>query len=115
MKDKGGKAIAIGFGVVETTDPGGMINRIDELMIEVASLKSEQKLDFSFLAIVDIVKLTSVLLLIGKAENELAIQAFGGDPVCPEKNGIGTLKLDGKVSRKKVRLCNPNYIVRSCL
>ena len=79
------------------------------------SLKSEQKLDFSFLAIVDIVKLTSVLLLIGKAENELAIQAFGGDPVCPEKNGIGTLKLDGKVSRKKVRLCNPNYIVRSCL
>ena len=35
MNDKDGNPIAIGIGVVETTNPGGMINRIDELMIEV--------------------------------------------------------------------------------
>lgn len=60
-----GSTVAIGFGVVETTDPKAMKNRMDELMIEVAALKTEQKLDFSFLAIVDVVKLTSTLVLIG--------------------------------------------------
>ena len=60
-----GTTVAIGFGVVETTDPKSMINRIDELMIEVAALKVEQKLDYSYLAIVDVVKLTSTLVLIG--------------------------------------------------
>ena len=57
---------SIGFGVVETTDPKAMKTRIDDLMTEIAALKSEQKLDFSYLAIVDIVKLTSTLILIGK-------------------------------------------------
>mmetsp|Transcript_14943 Transcript_14943/g.29760 ORF Transcript_14943/g.29760 Transcript_14943/m.29760 type:complete len:534 (-) Transcript_14943:72-1673(-) len=101
MEDKDGNPIAIGIGVVETTNPGGMINRIDELMIEVAALKSEQKLDYSYLAIVDIIELTSTLLLIGKAETELAVQAFGEEIYSPNNDGVGTMKIDGKVSRKK--------------
>ncbi|GMH77652.1 hypothetical protein TrST_g298 [Triparma strigata] len=101
IKDEHGEMLAIGFGVVETTDPGGMINRIDELMIEVASLKAEQSLDFSYLAIVDIVKLTSTLLLIGKSEAELAKESFGADATSPNNDGIGTMELQGMVSRKK--------------
>jgi len=76
IKDKSDKDISVGFGVVETTDPMAMKTRTDELMIEVASLKSEQELDFSFLAIVDIVNLTSTLILIGRAECELAENAW---------------------------------------
>ena len=104
MKDCSGENVVIGFGVVETTDAAGMLERIDELMVEVASLKSEQKLDFSFLAIVDILNLSSTLLLIGRAESELALAAF---PACEEtrmpnrSNGIGTVKLPNLVSRKK--------------
>ncbi|GMH55429.1 hypothetical protein TrLO_g741 [Triparma laevis f. longispina] len=101
IKDEHGELLAIGFGVVETTDPGGMINRIDELMIEVASLKAEQSLDFSFLAIVDIVKLTSTLLLIGKSEAELAQQSFSASVKSPNDDGIGTMELKEMVSRKK--------------
>ena len=101
IKDEHGEMLSIGFGVVETTDPGGMINRIDELMIEVASLKAEQSLDFSYLAIVDIVKLTSTLLLIGKSEAELAQESFGVDVKSPNNDGIGTMELKGMVSRKK--------------
>ena len=104
VKDEVGEEIVIGFGVVETTDPKGMKSRIDEVMIEVAALKSEQKLDFSFLAIVDIVTLTSTLLLIGRAENELAGKAwsqFSNSIVCPEDDGVGTMELKNMVSRKK--------------
>ena len=104
VKDENGEEIVIGFGVVETTDPKGMKNRIDEVMIEVAALKSEQKLDFSFLAIVDIVKLTSTLLLIGHAENELAKKSWSqySDSIdCPGDDGVGTMELQNMVSRKK--------------
>jgi inorganic pyrophosphatase/exopolyphosphatase len=100
IKCADGSNCCIGFGVVETTDPVSLETRIDELMIEVAALKSEQKLDFSFLAIVDIVKLTSKLILIGKSESELAAKSFGLVADCPEDDGIGTMKLEGMVSRK---------------
>ena len=53
------------------------------------------------MAIVDIIELTSTLLLIGKAETELAVQAFGEEIYSPNNDGVGTMKIDGKVSRKK--------------
>jgi len=92
--------VCIGFGVVETTDPTALSTRIDELMIEVAALKSEQKLDYSFLAIVDIVKLESKVLLIGRSESELAVQSFGLDANVGADDGIGTMVLENMVSRK---------------
>lgn len=49
----------------------------------------------------DIVKLTSTLLLIGKSEAELAQQSFGTSVKSPNDDGIGTMELKGMVSRKK--------------
>lgn len=109
IKDNNDNDLTIGFGVVETTDPRAMKTRIDELMIEVASLKSEQMLDFSFLTIVDIVNLSSTLISIGRAETELAEAAWNRKVVRPaadmtegeEDKMIGTMELENMVSRKK--------------
>ena len=35
--------VTIGFGVCKTTDPIILMNRADEIMVEVAVLKAEQK------------------------------------------------------------------------
>ena len=103
LKDKSGATVSIGFGVCETTDPSVIKRRLDEIMVEVAVLKAEQKLDFSYLAVVDVVNMDSTLFLIGKAERELASQAFNktSDETEEKENGIGSMELEGMVSRKK--------------
>ena len=87
----------VGFAVVETTDDTVILNRIEELLPELVICKKERGYSCLFLAIVNIVKLHSKLLLCGPTEQCLAEQAFGG-----EITRDGTLMDLGKrVSRKK--------------
>ena len=87
----------VGFAVVETTDDEVILDRIEELLPELVICKKERGYCCLFLAIVNIVRLHSKLLLCGPTEQCLAEQSFGG-----EVTRDGTLMDLGKrVSRKK--------------
>mmetsp|Transcript_1530 Transcript_1530/g.2431 ORF Transcript_1530/g.2431 Transcript_1530/m.2431 type:complete len:476 (-) Transcript_1530:238-1665(-) len=87
----------IGFAVVETTDDDIIMDRIEEMLPEMVACKKEKKLQCIFLAIVNIVKLKSCLLLCGPTETSLAQDAFGGEIL---RNGT-VMDLGKRVSRKK--------------
>uniref|UniRef100_A0A7S3Q5I3 inorganic diphosphatase n=1 Tax=Chaetoceros debilis TaxID=122233 RepID=A0A7S3Q5I3_9STRA len=86
----------IGFAVVETTDSDIILAKTSRLIPEMAACKKEKKLSFLFLAIVNIVKLKSSLLICGPGEKSLAQAAFGGEI----SNG-NLMDLGNRVSRKK--------------
>lgn len=87
----------IGFAVVETTDDDAILSRIEELLPEMVACKKEKGLSCLFLAVVNIVKLHSNLLLCGPTEYALAGSAFGGSV----SHDGALMDLGGRVSRKK--------------
>lgn len=87
----------IGFAVVETTDDDAILSRIDELLPELVACKKEKGLQCIYLAVVNIVKLHSNLVLCGPAEKSLATEAFGGTVL---RDGT-LMNLGSRVSRKK--------------
>lgn len=94
-----GDAFRVGFGVVECVGdaPAAMMRRKAGLIEEMVALKNSLDLRYSFFAVVDIVNLTSTLILCGLAEREVAEAAFGG-----AVNDDGTeMDLGSRVSRKK--------------
>ena len=88
----------VAFGVVETTSPGDVLAHEAALLEELRAHKAEEGVDFAFLAVVDVVELTSTLLLCGRGEERLAVAALGGSP---HGHGLTRLDLGGRVSRKK--------------
>ena len=87
----------IGFAVVETTDDDIILEKVPQLLPEMVAGKREKNLQCLFLAVVNIVKLRSQLLLCGPTEKALASAAFGGKI---SENGM-LMDLGGLVSRKK--------------
>lgn len=88
----------IGFAVVETTDDEVILEKLPDLIPELVACKKEKNLACIFLAVVNIVKLHSSLLLCGPAERNLAEASFGGKFL----NAEGTvMDLGSRVSRKK--------------
>lgn len=87
----------VGFAVIETTDDDIIMDRIDELLPEMAVRKKEMGYTCLFLAIVNIVKLKSSLLLCGPCEKALAQEAFNGEI---SRNDT-LMDLGNRVSRKK--------------
>lgn len=88
----------VGFAVIETTDDQIILDRLPELLPELEKCKKERGYECLFLAIVNIVKLHSKLLLCGPKERSLALAAFGGELLNEEKT---LMDLGGRVSRKK--------------
>lgn len=87
----------IGFAVVETTDDQVILEKIPELIPELVACKKEKNLACIFLAVVNIVKLHSSLVLCGPAERHLAHAAFNG----AVSNDDSLMDLGNRVSRKK--------------
>ena len=87
----------IGFAVVETTDDDAILDRVHELLPELVACKKEKDLKCIFLAVVNIVKLQSKLLICGPSERALADAAFGEKIL---KEGV-LMDLGNRVSRKK--------------
>jgi len=87
----------IGFAVVETTDDDAILDKVQQLVPEMIAGKREKNLSCLFLAVVNIVKLRSQLLLCGPTEKALATAAFGGEI---NEDGI-LMDLGSRVSRKK--------------
>jgi len=78
-----GGEVKVAFSVVETTDAGAILERTEELVPEMRTVKSELSAQGGgvkalFLAVVDIVALQSHLVIMGNAERSLAEAAFGG-------------------------------------
>jgi len=87
----------VGFAVVETTDDAVILDRIDELLVELVACKKEKGLAALFLAVVNIVDLQGTLLLCGPAERSLARAAFPDGSAADD----AVMDLGKRVSRKK--------------
>lgn len=87
----------IAFAVVETTDDDAILEKVEELFPEMVASKREKNVQCLFLAVVNIVKLKSQLLLCGPTEEALATAAFGGTI---SEDGL-LMDLGNRVSRKK--------------
>lgn len=95
----GGFAGELGFAVIETTDDEAILARVDELVEEMQASKKESSLTLLYVAIVNIVKLHSNLLLCGPAETSLSKEAFPDGVILSDNDTV--MNLGSRVSRKK--------------
>ena len=94
--------VTVAFAVVETTDAPASLARAAELAPEMRAVKAaDASVDAVLLAVVDIVALTSTLIVCGRVEASLATAAYGGVVEDAEGGAAQTLALPGLVSRKK--------------
>lgn len=94
--------VTVAFAVVETTDAPASLARSAELAPEMRAVKAaDETVDAVLLAVVDIVALTSTLIVCGRVEASLATAAYGGVVEDAEDKSVATLALPGLVSRKK--------------
>jgi len=84
----------VGIGVWETTDPESVNLKKDEIIKALVEKKVKEKMDYLFFAVVDIIKNSSHLYIIGDEEEKLAKNVFG-----IAKDSVVFSK--GTVSRKK--------------
>lgn len=97
-----GNTYTVAYSVVETTDAPASLARAAELAPEMRAVKAaDASVDAVLLAVVDIVALTSTLVVCGRVEASLATAAYGGVVEDAEGGGAQTLALPGLVSRKK--------------
>ncbi len=78
----------IGWATVEVNEPQKILDKADELLLELRVLKKEKSLDFAFLTCVDLVNKQSDLLCCGIGEVMMAEKVFGGasrSPLPPQK------------------------------
>lgn len=92
-----GVVYTIGYSVIETTNAASSLARCGEIIEEMREVREEKGLAAELLAIVDIINLTSTLLICGPVEVSLAVAAYG-DEIGDDGS---TLVLEGMVSRKK--------------
>ncbi len=84
----------VGIGVWETTNPGSVNLQKSKIIKALIEKKNQEKMDYMFFAVVDIIENNSYLYIIGDEENILAKDVFG-----VAKDNI--LFSKGTVSRKK--------------
>jgi len=85
----------VGIGTWETTSPQSVNAKKDEIMKALITEKDGEKLDYIFFMVVDILKQTCQLYIVGESEKVLTEKVFGGNV----EDGI--MLLSGVVSRKK--------------
>ncbi|MEA2097699.1 MAG: manganese-dependent inorganic pyrophosphatase [Patescibacteria group bacterium] len=67
----------VGIGVWETTDPNSVNLQKDKTILALIKKKKIEKIDYMFFAVIDIIKNSSYLYIIGEREEELAKNVFG--------------------------------------
>ncbi|HEX8974683.1 MAG TPA: manganese-dependent inorganic pyrophosphatase [Patescibacteria group bacterium] len=85
----------VGVGTWETTFPESVNEKKDEILEALKAKKIDQKLDYIFFMVVDILKQHCDLYLVGEEEKGLAEKVFAGSV----ENDL--MQLPGVVSRKK--------------
>lgn len=89
------KGKKVGIGVWETVLPKSVLERKNEILSALEKKKKSDELDLVFFAVVDIIKNSSILLVINRGEKRVAEEAFK----VKIEDSLG--KLPGIVSRKK--------------
>lgn len=104
-----------GISVLEVTDPSGVMEVAEDLLLELRILKKEKgcgevqdQLDFCFLFVVDIVRKESKLLLCGGREYALAREAFNG---CEFRAAAPGLRAPGTTISAENTLCDVGPLV----
>jgi manganese-dependent inorganic pyrophosphatase len=93
---------SVAFAVVETTDDEVILARTSQLLDALVNDKDKKGVSVSFLAVVNIVKLKSTLLLCGPNERSLSMAAFpNGEFIAEEYSEPFQMDLGNLVSRKK--------------
>lgn len=85
----------VGIGTWETTLPESVNMKKAEIIYALRDKKKAEKLDYIFFMVVDILKSSCELYIVGEEEKELAQKVFGKDPE------MEAIVLPGVVSRKK--------------
>ncbi len=89
-----GKKVLI--GQLETVEQDNLLkDRKPELLSALQSIKEKEVVDFIFLAVTDILKINTRLLILGEGESQVATKAFGGTVT------DNILDIGPKLSRKK--------------
>jgi manganese-dependent inorganic pyrophosphatase len=84
------------IGQIETVEQEQLItNRKFNLISSLQSIKQAQNLDFAYLAITDILKLNTKLLVSGEQESQIATTGFDS----PQLDGV--INIGNRLSRKK--------------
>lgn len=84
------------IGQLETVQQAELLaNRKGELLEAMAKVKAAQRVELLFLAVTDVLKVNTKLLILGAEEQEVGKKAFGSDAV------EGVLDIGAKLSRKK--------------
>jgi manganese-dependent inorganic pyrophosphatase len=86
----------IGMGVYETVLPDSLSKIKKEIFKQLEKIKKENKLDYVFFGLIDIIKKECFLYLVSSEEKELAEKAFKG-----RYKEEGIFLMPGVVSRKK--------------
>ncbi len=84
-----------GYGVMETTNPHYAMQRKDEIIADMRSLKQESQLDFIFFSVVDILSEKNTTFVAGEEEKNILTAAFH----CEVQDTIADL--GNRLSRKK--------------
>lgn len=84
-----------GYWVMETTNPGYALERKEEIMADLSTLKAEAELDAIFFSIIDIFAAKNTTLVVSKIEQDALEWAFWVTP----SNDI--VDLEARMSRKK--------------
>jgi inorganic pyrophosphatase/exopolyphosphatase len=90
--------LSVAFGVIEGTDIEGLIKRREELAFELRAFRAENKFDVAFLALVNIDKMYSEVILLSNVEKDLAEHAWPDAKFDPSTK---LMNLGNRVSRKK--------------
>jgi len=81
---------------IETVEQDVLVNtKKQDLLTAMQQVKDQEKVDLLFVAVTDILKINTKLLILSDSEAEVASKAFGGEV----KNGV--LDIGPKMSRKK--------------
>ena len=84
------------IGQIETVEQELLLStKKQELLAAMTQVKAQEKVEYLFLAITDILKINTKLLILGKPEQEIAQKAFGGT------TQESVLDIGSKLSRKK--------------
>lgn len=88
-------SLKAGIACIETTNPSYCLNRKDEIINAIQTIKAEEWYDFILVCVVDIINEHNITIIASQTEADIVSKVFGADTV------DGLADLGGRISRKK--------------
>lgn len=88
-------SLKAGIACIETTNPSYCLNRKDEIINAIKTIKAEEWYDFILVCVVDIINEHNTTIIASQTEADIVSKVFGADTV------EGLADLGARISRKK--------------